>query len=159
MEPRRSLVCSQQPIACPYPEVDQLNPCPHTLFCWRLILILSFRLSRSSKWLLTPRFPHQNHVCISPFPHMYHMPYISDFSLFDHPNNAWPGWQFMKLLTMKFPPVSCYLLPHSLNQHTSTKVGKQTVYFLSDINFFIHQSLSLFLCNCKYVKIVVISCA
>jgi hypothetical protein len=32
MEPESSLPCSQEPAACPYPEPNESNPHPQTLF-------------------------------------------------------------------------------------------------------------------------------
>jgi hypothetical protein len=37
-------------------------------------------------------------------------------------------------------------------------VNKQFIFFQILI-FFVHGSLSLFFCNCKYVQVIVISCA
>ena len=37
-------------------------------------------------WSLSPRFPHQNHVCTSPLPHTFCLPCLSHPSQFDHPN-------------------------------------------------------------------------
>jgi hypothetical protein len=34
MEPERSLLCLQQPATGSYPEPNEFNPRPHTLFLW-----------------------------------------------------------------------------------------------------------------------------
>jgi len=67
---------------------------------------------RSPKWSLFLRFPHQNPVHASPTHHMRYMLYPSYSSRFDHTNNTGWGVQIIKLLIMKFPPLSCYLIPH-----------------------------------------------
>ena len=45
--------------------------------------------SRSSKWPLSLKFPHQHTVCNSSLPHTYYMPRPSHSSRFDQPNNIW----------------------------------------------------------------------
>ena len=59
MEPEGSLLHSQVPATCPYPEPDQSSTCPH-LTSWRSILILSsHRHLRLPSGLFPSGFPTQ----------------------------------------------------------------------------------------------------
>jgi len=62
MEPQGSLLRSQEPVTCPYPEPGQSSPCP----------LLSF-MPGLSKWSRSLRFPHQNPVWTSHFPPYVHV--------------------------------------------------------------------------------------
>ena len=65
----------------------------------------------SSKWSLSPRFPHKNPVYASPLPHTCYMPRLSHSSRFNHPHNIGWGVQIIKLHIMYFSLLSCYLVP------------------------------------------------
>jgi hypothetical protein len=56
----------------------------------------------SPKWSVSFRFPHQNPVYASPFPHTRYMPRPSHSSRFYHLNNIGRGVQTVKLLIMLF---------------------------------------------------------
>jgi len=58
----------------------------------------------SSKQSLSS-FPHQNSVCISPFPHKCHMPYPGHSSWSEKWHNFWRGIQTRMFLVRKFPKV------------------------------------------------------
>ena len=77
MQPEGSLPHSQVPVACLYPGiVGQLRPV-HTPTSHFLKLHLNIILPStpgSFKLSLTYRFPHQNPVYASPFPHTCYMP-------------------------------------------------------------------------------------
>jgi hypothetical protein len=64
----------------------------------------------SSKWSLSLRFLHQNHVRTSR-PHTCYIRRPSHSYWFDHPNNIWSAVQIIKLLIMYFSPLPCYLVP------------------------------------------------
>ena len=68
MEPESPLPYSQAPATCPY--LSQLHPVPTTPshFKTHLNIILPCT-SWSPQWSLSLRFPHQNLVHPSPFPH------------------------------------------------------------------------------------------
>jgi hypothetical protein len=74
-------------------------------------------MSECSKWSLSFRFPHQNPVYTSPLPHTCNMPCSSHSSQFDHMNNICWGVQIIKLLSMQFSPLSCYLSKYSPEYH------------------------------------------
>jgi hypothetical protein len=65
----------------------------------------------SFKWTLSLRFPYQNLLCTSHFPHMWYMPHPSYSFLFDHLNNIMWGAQVMKLSIIQFPLFPCYHVP------------------------------------------------
>ena len=67
--------------------------------------------TRSSKWSLSFRFPHQNPVCTFPLPHTCYMPQPFHSSRLFHSNNIRWGGQIIKLLIIEFSPFSCYLVP------------------------------------------------
>jgi hypothetical protein len=75
----------------------------------------------SPQWTLSFRFPHQNPVHASPFPHSSYMPRPSHSSRFYHPHSSWWGIQIIKLLIMK-----CSKLPCPGN------VGLVVIYLLHD---------------------------
>jgi hypothetical protein len=52
----------------------------------------------SIQWSLSLRFPHQNPIHASLFPHPLYMPHPTHFSRFYKPHNIGWGLQFMKLL-------------------------------------------------------------
>jgi hypothetical protein len=83
MEPEGSWTYLQVPAICPYPEPVKSSPCSPYPTSWRSIWLLS----GSSKLSLSPRFPHQNPVFISPLPHACYMHHPSHSSPFDQPNN------------------------------------------------------------------------
>jgi hypothetical protein len=71
MEPEGSLPHSHVPTTCLYPEPAWFSPTPAS---WRSILILILPSTPgSSKWSLFRRFPYQNPVYTSPFPHKCYM--------------------------------------------------------------------------------------
>ena len=89
MEPEGSLPHSQVPATSPHPKpyLSSLN------------IILPFRPG-SSKWSLSLKFPHQNHVYISTFPCTCYMPGQTHSFQFDQLNNIRRGEQIIKLLSM-----------------------------------------------------------
>jgi len=114
--------CSQEPTACPC--LNQNNP-----FC-----VLTSNFFEISSNIILPSntcvFPAVCFLQVSPpkhyilpsSSHTCHMPSPSHSPLFDHLNNILWGIQIMKLLIMKFPPVSSppfpsppkhYILPSS----------------------------------------------
>ena len=89
MEPESSLLHSQVPATCPYPEPDQLRLCPSIPFPKIHLNIILQSMPGSSQWSLSLTFPHQNPVYMSSLPHIHYMPRPSYSSLFDHPNVIW----------------------------------------------------------------------
>ena len=89
--------------ACyPYPSwtrsIQSMSP-PSYFMKIHLIIILP-SAPGCSKWSLSLRFPHQNPVCTSTFPHTCYMLRPSDSSQFDHLNNIEWGVQIIKLIIM-----------------------------------------------------------
>jgi len=64
MEPKGSLLCSQQLAACSYPEPDQSNALPTHVIKTHYNIILP-PIPRSYKWSPSIQCPHQNPVCTS----------------------------------------------------------------------------------------------
>jgi len=60
------------PITCPYPEPDQSSSCPPSHFLKIHFNIILPSIPGSSKWSLSHRFTHQNHVYTS----LFHTCYI-----------------------------------------------------------------------------------
>jgi hypothetical protein len=78
----------------------------------RSVLIFSFFLIHMFfKQSVSYKFRHQNTIFFCHLPHTCHMPSLSHSPVFDHLNNIWWGVKIMKLLIMKFPPVSYNFLP------------------------------------------------
>jgi hypothetical protein len=99
---------------CPQPDSILNNPIqsiPPHLTSWRYILILSSHLHLGLPSGLFPScFPTKT-LYTTPPPHPSYMPRPSHSSWFYHPHNSGWGVQVMKLLIMKFSPLSCYLVP------------------------------------------------
>ena len=94
------------PVTCPYSEPDQSSSCSlSNLLKIHLNSILPTKLW-CSKWSLSLRFPHQNPLCNSPFPHTCHMRRRSHSSRYDDPNNIWCGVQIINSSLRSFPHFS-----------------------------------------------------
>jgi hypothetical protein len=75
----------------PVPNLSQINPV-HSVTSNFLKFHLNIMLPStpgSSKWSLSLRFPHQNHIYTSPLPHTCYTPRPSHSSRFDCPNYIW----------------------------------------------------------------------
>jgi hypothetical protein len=112
MELVASILFSQEPATCPYPEPDQSSSRSPRL---QMFLKVQFHVifpspSRSSRWCLFLRFPNQNSVCIS-HPPPCHMPRThTSPSWFDRPNKICWGVQIFRLLIIRSPTVPWYLV-------------------------------------------------
>ena len=73
MNPNVSLLHSQDPATCPYHVPDQSSHVPIPLPKMHFNIIFPCTLG-SSKWSLSLRFPHQNHLCTSPLSHKCYVP-------------------------------------------------------------------------------------
>jgi hypothetical protein len=110
MEPDGSSPHSQAPATCPILSLPSPVQTPTSHFPKIHLNIILPSAPGSPQWYLSPRFPHQNPVHASPFPHTRYMPRPSHSSQCYHPHNN--GWvvQNIKLLIMSFSPFPCYLI-------------------------------------------------
>ena len=69
MEPESKIPHSQGPAFCPYSEPDKYIPCPPFHIFENPFFIIFPSMSRSLKWSLSHRSPHQNPACTSHVPH------------------------------------------------------------------------------------------
>ena len=90
MEPKGSLLHSQVPSTCPYPEPAR-SRASHFLKIHLNIILPS--TPGSPTWSRSFRFPHQNPVYASPLPHMRYMSRPSHSSRFYYPNNNAKPWR------------------------------------------------------------------
>ena len=130
MEPLGSLVCSHQPTTCPCPEIDQFNACPPTLFCWRLILILSFYLFLGLPSSCLPLFPAKTmyapplfSICTTS-PASLSFLYLIAQIIFGEDNKSWSSslWNFLQ-----FTVTSSFIV--EIGIHTMKLVNKQFIFF------------------------------
>jgi len=95
----------------PVPVLSLINPVqnPQTIY-WRSILIWSSQVQLClPSGLLPSGFPT---ILCTHVSCRQHVPYVLSTSLLliGHSNNDWWEVQITQLLTMRFPPVSCYLV-------------------------------------------------
>ena len=110
MGPEGPFPLSQALSTCRYPRIKSFQAIPlHSSSFSSNILSSHLSLGLPSG-LFPSGLPHQNFLCISPVPHMWHMSLLSH-PLFNHPINMWWGAQIMKFLVMEYPPDPCYLFP------------------------------------------------
>ena len=79
---------------------DLSSQCPSSNFLKMHFSIIFPPMPRSSKWLLSLRFLHQNSACTTTLPYTCYMPHPSNASWFNHRNYMWWGVQIMKLHVM-----------------------------------------------------------
>jgi hypothetical protein len=79
--------------------IQSMPPPPSNLSKIHFNIILP-PMRGSPKWSPSVRFPHQNTVRNSLFPHTCYMSCPSQSSWLDHPNDIWWGVQSIKLLVM-----------------------------------------------------------
>ena len=105
MEPEDSLLHSQVPANCPYPEPAESSLYPPTSHFLKIQLnIILPSMPWSPHWSLSPRFPYQNPVHTSPLLHMDYMPCPSNSQFSNLHNIGW-GVQIIKLLIIEFSPL------------------------------------------------------
>jgi hypothetical protein len=81
-------VTSARHLSLSWASLMQSIPLHPTCLKIHLNIILS-SMPGSPKWFLTLRFPHQNPVYASPFPHSRYMPRPSHSFRISHPNSIW----------------------------------------------------------------------
>ena len=124
MEPEGSLLHSQVPATCPYPEPAQSSPYPTSHFLKIHLNIILSSVPGSPQWSLSLRFPHQNPVYSSPLLHTRYIsrPFYS--ARFYHPSKIVRTVQIIKFLIMYFSPLTGYLValrPKYSSQHPILK--------------------------------------
>ena len=97
----------------PVPILSKLDPVqtPTSHFLKVHLYIILPSTPESSKWSVSFRFPHRNPAYYPPVHNTCYMPRPSHSSRFYHPNNTRWRVQIIKLLTVSFSPLSCYLVP------------------------------------------------
>jgi hypothetical protein len=127
MQPEGSLLHSQVPATCSYSEPNQSSSSPpsHILKFHFNITIPS--MPRSSKWSLSLRFPHQNHVHTSPLPNTCYMPRPSHSSPFYHP----------MILGTEYRPFSSALCNFLQSSVTSSLLGPNILLSISCQSHFV----------------------
>ena len=138
MKPDGSWPHSKVPATYPYPEPRRSSSCSTSHFLKIHLNITLPSMPGSSKWSLSPSFPHQNPVYTSAVPNKYYMPPPpSHSSRIDHPNNM--GEEVGSLSSslcsfLQFPVTLSLLGPNillntlfsnTLNLHSSLKVSDQ----------------------------------
>ena len=120
MELEGSLPQSQEPAACLCPEPHRSNPWPPSHILELQLNICFPSTPGSAKWPLFLRFPYQNSLYTSPFPHTSYMPYPSRSSQFDETNST--GWAVRSLNStfcgFLHSPVTSFLLGPNMPLNT-----------------------------------------
>jgi len=134
MEPEGSLPHSQVPATCLYPKPARSSPYPTSHFLIIRLNIFFPSTPGTSKWSLSPGFPHQSHVCTSPLPHTSYMTHQSHSSWFDLQNNNGWGVQISQLFIMWFSHLPCYLVPLWPKYSLEHRILKNTLSLRSSLN-------------------------
>jgi len=151
VEPEGSLLHPQDPATRPYSEPDQSSPYPPSQFLKIHFNIILSPKPGYSKWLLSPRFPHQTHVCNSPLPHTCYASRLFHSFLFNRPNNIWWRPQIIKLLIMYSSPLPCYLIPLRLKYPQNSILKHPQPTFLPQCEWLSFTPIQIFKQNCSSV--------
>jgi hypothetical protein len=140
METEGSLPHWQVPATC-LSWVSSIQTIPPHPTSWRSILILSSHLRLGLPSGLFPSgFPTKT-LLDSPLSHPSYMPRPTHSSRFYHPHDSGWGVQIMKLLIMKFSPLTCYPVPLRRKycpQHAILKPWAYVPFSMSVAKFHTH---------------------